>query len=166
MLDKRVRSGNAENLVLWERCSKTLTRGPLHLASSMSDYSGHFCMTLCSNASQDLYPDNKIAGFTVELPQPIILGPNTNCQVGLCEFSCPGAIGKSIGLIYCEVISPQFVGSSLVRCLRTASLECRHEFENVYYLPVVKQQITNKRLEILTSGASESPSRAATRPRY
>jgi len=86
----------------------------------------------------------------------------------LCEFTCPGAIGKGIGLIYCDVISPQFVGSSLVRCLRTyvyPSPERQRRFENVYYVPAEKQ-ITNISIEILTLEGervmfegSETPSR-------
>ena len=62
-------------------------------------------------------------------------------------------VGESIGFNYCDLISPQFVGSSLVRCLRKyiyPSLECQHKFENVYYLPVEKQKINNIRLEVLT----------------
>ena len=144
---------------------RTLPRGSRHLASSMSrypassmsDYPSHFYVTLFSNASQDLYPDNTIGAFTVELARPIRLGQNGNWEVGLCEFSCPPgqvrAIGESIGLIYCELIYPQFVGSSLVRCLRTyvyPSLDCQHKFEKVYYLPVEKQKITNIRIKILT----------------
>ena len=71
-------------------------------------------VTVFSNASQDLYTENTIGAFTVELARPINLGPNTNFEVRLCEFTCPGAIGKSIGLMYCDLISPQFVSSSLV----------------------------------------------------
>jgi len=115
--------------------------------------SDHFYVTLFSNASQDLYPENTIGVFTVELARPIHLGPNTNWEVGLCEFTCPGAIGKGVGLIYCDLISPQFVGSSLVRCLRTyiyPSWERRGRYENVYYVPVEKQKITNVQVEILT----------------
>ena len=72
-----------------------------------------FYVTLLSNASQDLYPDNTIGAFTVELARPIHLGPNANWEVGLCEFTFPGAIGKGIGLFYTDLISPvcgQFPG--------------------------------------------------------
>ena len=62
--------------------------------------SDQFYVTLFSNASQDLYPDNTIGAFAVELARPVHLDPNTNWGVGLCEFTCPGAIGKGIGLIY------------------------------------------------------------------
>ena len=109
--------------------------------------SENFYVTVFSNASQDLYPDNTIGAFTVELVRPIHLGRNTNWEVRLCEFTCPDAIAKGIGLIYCDLISPQFVGSSLVRCLRTYVYPSPERqwgrFENVYYVPAEKQKITN-----------------------
>ena len=78
-------------------------------------------------------------------------------------------LDESIGLIYFDLISPQFVCSSLIRCLRTyvyPSLEYQHKFENVYYLPVEKQKITNIGIEVLTrvGGASESLSGVTRRP--
>ena len=81
------------------------------------------------------------------------LGPNNNWEVRLCEFTSPGAIGKGIGLIYYDLISPQFVGNSRVRCLSTyvyPSVDRHRRFENVYYVPAEKQKITNIRIEILT----------------
>ena len=74
-------------------------------------------------------------------------------MVGLCEFTCPGAIGKGIGFIYCDLISPQFVCSSVVRCLQTyvyPSSDRKRRFEKVYYVPAENQKITNIRIEILT----------------
>jgi len=47
----------------------------------------HFYVTLYSNASQDIYPDNKIAAFTTQLAQPIRLDPSEIWEVGLCELS-------------------------------------------------------------------------------
>jgi hypothetical protein len=119
-----------------------------------------FYVTLLSNASQKLYPENTIGAFTVELARPIDLRPVGHWEVGLCEFTYPagGAAGDNIGLIYCDLISPQFVGSSLVRCLRTyiyPSLTGQHEFENVYYLPVERWRINNIRIEILTPEGSK-----------
>ena len=117
----------------------------------MSD--DHFYVTLLSNSSQDLYSDNTIAAFTVELARPLNLGPNVNWEVGLCEFTCPSVAddGEGVSMIYCDLISPQYVGGSLVRCLRTYTYQ-PIEFTNVYYLPVVRQKITNIRIEILTQG--------------
>jgi hypothetical protein len=78
----------------------------------------------------------------VELERFIDLAPDTNWEVGLCEFKCPASyvgtvqnltiVGDQIGFIYCELISPQFVGDSLIRCLRTyvyPSLACQYEFK-------------------------------------
>jgi len=36
----------------------------------------HFYITLFSNSSQDIYPDNKIAVVTTQLAQPIKLVPS------------------------------------------------------------------------------------------
>ena len=57
-------------------------------------------------------------------------------------------------LIYCDLIVPQFVGHSKVRCLRTFILPttfcnevvqptafCNEVFENLYYVPVEKRAI-------------------------
>jgi len=46
----------------------------------------HFYVTLFSNTSKTLYPDNTIAAFTAELAQPIELGYSDNWEVGICEF--------------------------------------------------------------------------------
>ena len=73
-------------------------------------------------------------------------------------------------MIYCDLISPQFVGSSLVRCLQTyvypLAERQRGRLENVYYVPAEKQKITNIRVEFLTLEGervkfeeSETPSR-------
>ena len=83
-------------------------------------------------------------------------------EVGLCEVTChPGKIGKftsievvseNNALIYCDVISQQFVVGQYVRCLRTfihPSTYCNHLFENAYYMPVEKRHFQDTRIEIL-----------------
>jgi len=65
-----------------------MNRGSQRLASKMFDNDPkNFYVTLFSNASQSLYPTNTIGAFTVEIPQPIELGPKDNSEVGLCEIS-------------------------------------------------------------------------------
>ena len=94
-------------------------RGSQHLASKMfNNDTKHFYLTLFSNASQNLYPTNTTGAFTVELPQPIELGPNDNWEEGLCEISYPpntvctiksvNVVGDTTALVYCHVISPQY----------------------------------------------------------
>jgi len=46
-----------------------------------------FYVTLLSNASIDLYPDNTRAVFTTYLAHPIDLGTSSEWEVGLCEIS-------------------------------------------------------------------------------
>ena len=50
-------------------------------------------------------------------------------------------ISGKIAFLYCDLISPQFVGSQYVRCLKTFVLPttyCNDVYENVYYVPVRK----------------------------
>jgi len=128
----------------------------------MCDDPNHFYVTLFSNASTDLYPNNTIARFTTELPRPIELGTSDRWEVGLCEFTYPPnnvgtfkptlLVGDTTGLIYCDLITPQYVGKFLVRCLRTIihpDFYAQHIYDNVYYMPVEKRTIKNIRIEIL-----------------
>jgi len=81
----------------------------------------HFYITLFSNASQHLYPDNKIAAFTIQLARPIILDPSEIWEVGLYEISSPSTVQVEVNtnaLVYCDLIAPQFIGSNMVRFLR------------------------------------------------
>jgi hypothetical protein len=51
-------------------------------------------------------------------------------------------ISADAALIYCDLISPQFVGIQYVRVLRTfiqPSMYCNHTFDNIYYVPVEKR---------------------------
>jgi len=90
-----------------------------------------------------------IAAFTAEMARPVELGYSDNWEVGVCEFSYPPSsvgtfknktvVGDTRGLIYCDLISPQYVGRALVRCMRTfiyPALSGQHVFNNVYYQPV------------------------------
>ena len=81
----------------------------------------HFYITLFSNASQHLYPDDKIAAFTIQLARPIILDPSEIWEVGLYEISSPSTVQVEVNtnaLVYCDLIAPQFIGSNMVRFLR------------------------------------------------
>jgi hypothetical protein len=128
-----------------------------------------FYVTLLSNGSQTLYPDNTVGSFTTELARPIELDPEFRCQVSRCEFSCPAVLADEgsgsddfIGLIYCDLISPQPVGSTLARCLRSFTyvygLPCSFIFDNTYYMPVESTAaFKNIRIEILTLTGKRVP---------
>jgi hypothetical protein len=122
-----------------------------------------FYVTLFSNVSSAIYESNKLSAFTNQLAQLIELQPSDKWEVGLCEFTCsPPAVGSikphvvvgtEHGLIYCDLISPQFVGDKSVRCLRTfiyPSQQCQFAFENIYYVPLEKRSFREIRIEILT----------------
>ena len=127
----------------------------------MADDTKHFYVTLFSNAPQSLFPENTNCSFTVELARPIDLGPNDTWEVGLCEFTYPPKfkgtinptmiVGDTNALIYCNLISPQFVGKELIRCLRTVvipSLPGEHYFTHIYYVTIEKRFITHIRMEV------------------
>ena len=128
----------------------------------MSNDRNHFYVTLFSNGSQTPYPANTITAFTTRLAQPIDLGSMDRWEVGLCEFTCPpkeegtfaglDIVSGKIAFLYCDLISPQFVGSQYVRCLRTFVLSttyCNDVYENVYCVPVEKRRFQDIHIEIL-----------------
>ena len=124
----------------------------------------HFYITLYSNASQKLYPDNTQASFTCHLAQPINLGSASDWEVGLSEVSyyppkrvvmfkntVVDYISTLNGLIYCDLIAPQFVGENKVRVIRPIIIWPAtgiHLFQNIYYFPVEKSEFQDIRIEI------------------
>lgn len=137
----------------------------------------HFYVVLFSNGSQALYPDNTVAAFTAELARPITLPPNEKWEVGLCEFTCPpnqvgtfrisDVVGASVGVIYCDLITPQLVAGSLARALRTyiyPTKQCNYEFDRIYYLPVEKMSFSNVRIEILQLSGQRVPFKDSRTP--
>ena len=130
----------------------------------MASLVNHFYVTLFSSSLLKIYKENKIAAFTVKLTQPIILGSNDNWEVGVCEISCspPLSIGTGkavtvVGdtnvLLYCNLVSPQFVSDQTARVLRTfihPSSHCEHKFTEVYYVPVEQRNFQDIRIEFLT----------------
>ena len=102
------------------------------------------------------------SAFTTHLAQPIDLGSTDRWEVGVYEFTCHPTytgtlnslqvISANNALIYCDLISQQFVGSQYVRCLRTfihPSIYCNNIFQDVYYMPVEKRRFHDIRIEIL-----------------
>ena len=109
-------------------------------------------MTLFSTTSKHIYPDNTLYDFVVELAQKNELDNKDRWEIGLCEYACPppksGAhqafviAGQSSALIYCNLITPLFVGGQLVRCLRAVTIPsqyCDYKFHNFHYVPVEKR---------------------------
>jgi len=118
----------------------------------------HFYITLFSNASQHIYPDNKIAAFTIQLAQPIILDSSEILGGWIMRtlFSERQLLEDNThALVYCDLIAPQLIGTNMVRFLRTFNIITRedygfeYEFKNVYYVPVEKRMFRDIRIEIL-----------------
>jgi len=79
-----------------------------------------FYVTVLNNVSRDIYDMNTHADFTVKLAQPIDLDTTSKWEVGVCEISCSSSPeGASPVLLYCNLITSQFMGDSTVRFLRT-----------------------------------------------
>ena len=143
ILNKRVRRGLLEHLVRRRVYSKDFDSWiPAPSMRGVPRRSETLLVTLLSNTSNNLYPVITIAAFTAELARPVELGSSYNWEVGVCEFSYPpnsvGTFkhttvdGDSTGLIYCDLISPQYLGRALVRCMRTfisPSLSGQHRRE-------------------------------------
>ena len=123
-------------------------------------------VTLFSNASKEVFPDNSLTPFTIHLAQTIYLGTSSNWEVGLSEISykapnrqiMQGAVVDVIissnVLIYCDVITPQFLSTENVRLLRTIICPTQlgnHQFQNVYYLPVQRTLFQDIRIELRVS---------------
>jgi hypothetical protein len=126
----------------------------------------HFYITLFSKASQHIYPDNKNTAFTIKLARPIILDPSEIWEVGLCELSFSARqlrADNTDALVYSDLIAPQMIGTTMVRCFRTFNIIMpedyggEYQFRNVYYLPVEKRMFRDIRIEILNLSGERIP---------
>jgi len=115
-----------------------------------------------------------LAEFTIQLAQPIDLKSTDNWEVGPCEFSCPSPYphkikayelsGETNSLVYCDLITQQFVGSDYVRRLRTfihPSKYCDYAFQNIYYVPVKKRTFKDISILLTDLNGKKSLSRVA-----
>jgi hypothetical protein len=122
-----------------------------------------FYVTLFSNASREIYENNTHANFTVKLSRPIDQGTSPNWEVGVCEVPCSSPPPASLNtvdvtpcadhdMIFCNIISPQFIADCTVRCMRTfPTTSCQHEeFRNFQYVSVEQRQFQSIRIEFLT----------------
>jgi len=118
-----------------------------------------FYVTLFRNAWRDIYEQDTHADFTVKLAQPVDLVSTSNWEEWLCEISCssppPPMEEETTARIYCNLISPQFLGDSTVRSMRSfdfpSSSSCLHEFRNMYYVPVELRRFQDIRIKFLTT---------------
>jgi len=79
-------------------------------------------------------------------------------EVGLYTISNPSTqpVGDNTNaLVYCDLIAPQFIGTTIVRFFSTfnstwpVDYDSEYIFENFYYLPVEKRMFRDIRIEIL-----------------
>jgi len=80
----------------------------------------NFYVTLMIHYLRDIYDQNTHADFTVKTILPIDLGSTFNFEVDVCEITCSSSPERaSPSLLYSNLISPQFLGYTTVRCIRT-----------------------------------------------
>jgi hypothetical protein len=91
ILRKRVRNDSNEYLDGWAGYSPEFDSwiSDKYVKNMAADNEPtHFYIILLSNASQKLYPSNRLSSFTVRLLEPVDLGSTDRCEVGLCEVTC------------------------------------------------------------------------------
>jgi hypothetical protein len=132
-----------------------------------------FFITLLSDSSINLYPDNSLSSFRNDLARPVHL-QRDRWVVGLTEVSYSHgftsqdervADGSHVTrdlqfpyntesiFIYCNLIQPQLVGNSYVRCLRVIQFpkpNNHHIFDTVYYVPVELNSFQTVAIELVT----------------
>jgi len=67
---------------------------------------------------------------------------------------------ETTALIYCNLVSQQFVGDISVRCMRTfvsLSTTCPHKFQNIYYVHVDRRRFKEIGIEFLTNEGLHIP---------
>jgi len=65
-------------------------------------------------------------------------------------------------LMYCDLIAPQLIGTTKVRCLRSFRIvpidyNSEYLFTNVYYVPLEKKTFRDIRIEILNQAEDMIP---------
>jgi hypothetical protein len=88
------------------------------------------------------------------------LGTASHWEVGVCEILCSTSYPiDTHALIYCNLIAPQFVGDSTVRCMRTFVIDtsCHREIQNVHSVPVEQRRFQDIHIEFLTSDGLHIP---------
>jgi hypothetical protein len=109
-----------------------------------------------------MYPKNTIAAFTVHLARPFELGTDERWEVGVTEITwSPKNVGTfkpsmivddTISMMYCDLLTPQFISVTQVRIIRTFTTptwDGKYYFDKLYYVPVEKRTFQDIRIEIL-----------------
>jgi len=78
-------------------------------------------------------------------------------------FRAPAREDNTDALVYCDLIVPQLIGTTMFRFLRTFNIimpedyGVDYQFENVYYVPVEKRMFRDIRIEILNVAGERVP---------
>jgi len=125
ILATRTRRGIKQHLVRWKGFNRDFDSWlPKYRKFNMNIGRNHFYVTLFSNASLDLYPDNTCTVFTSHLAHPIDVGTSSSeWEEGLCEVSYVGPsneivkpntlVNKRMVFVYCDLVAPQLVADKI-----------------------------------------------------
>ena len=100
------------------------------------------------------------------MAQPIILDPSEIWEVGLYELSFSERQlleDNRDALVYCDLIAPQLIGTTMVRFFRTFNIitpedyGAEYQFKKVYYVPAEKRMFRNIRIKILNLAGERVP---------
>jgi len=181
IVDTRSSHGITEDLVQWKGWDSFFNSCYLGhtFIRCMEIHRNQFYVTLFSKTSKEVFPDNNLTAFTIHLAQPIDLG-STDLDVGLAELSYEtpnrqikqGTVIDVITsvnvLVYCDLISPQIVGTENVRLLRNIICSTqlgKHMFQNIYYLPIETKTFQDIRIELRETNGEPAAFEASIIPK-
>jgi len=123
-VDTRSSRGITEDLVQWKGWDPFFNSWlpSSYIQQKYGNPPNQFYVTLFSNASKEVFPDNTLTAFTIHLAQPIDLS-SSDWELALPELSynrqiMQGTVVDVITsvneLVYCDLIIPQIVGTENV----------------------------------------------------
>lgn len=129
----------------------------------------NFYITLLSSDSLNYFPSNTLSAFTNQFNKPYVL--SQDWQVGICNMfhnSFENTEKNELLYIYTDIIQPNQVGFSQIRCLRIINSihggDNAIEFKRIHYMPIEKNQFENISI-LLTNGKGDKiPFNDSTEP--
>lgn len=119
----------------------------------------NFYITLLSSDSMNYFASNTLSAFTNQFNKPYVL--SDHWYVGVCHLyynSFKNVDKNELLYIYTDIIEPNQVGFSQIRCLRIINTihggDNDIEFKKIHYMPIEKTQFENISI-LLTNGIGE-----------
>ena len=140
-----------------------------HVDQSVHHTSFENKISVVSDSSHGVYPDNTISSFQIQLARSLDLTTGT-WEVGLYEVTyrtTESEFSDNLHIfVYCDLIVPQLIGDSYTHCMRIVRYQdYHHVFKNVYYMPVQNTYCQSVAVEILTRLDDSAPFASGAQPR-